>query len=55
VFSPAEWLKVAEPLLTYGGIVVVHLHGGDPDPGERDPVGTVEQGRWSVRGYRCST
>lgn len=55
VFSPEVWLKVAEPLLGEAGIVVAHLHRGDPDPGGRAALGTVEQGRWSVRGYRCST
>jgi 16S rRNA (guanine527-N7)-methyltransferase len=55
VFAPEVWLKMAEPLLNESGIVVVHLHLGDPHPGGRPAVGAVEQGRWSVRGYRCST
>lgn len=55
VFAPDVWLKMAGPLLTESGLAVVHLHRGDPDPGGRASVGAVEQGRWSVRGYRCST
>lgn len=55
VFSPEVWVKMADSLLAEAGIMVVHLHSGDPEPGGRSAVGAVEQGRWSVRGYRRFT
>jgi len=55
VFPPAEWLERSRALLVDGGITVVHLHSGDPDPAGYRAVGSVDGGRWSVRGYRCST
>lgn len=55
VFSPAEWLQRSRVLLAEGGITVVHLHRGDPDPGGVAVVGAVDGEKWSIRGYRCST
>lgn len=55
VFAPDVWVERAAQVLEPGGVVVVHLHRGDPEPLGREPVGVVEGERWSVRGYRCST
>lgn len=55
VFSPAEWIRRSQVLLVEEGITVVHLHAGDPDPPGHVAVAAIEGGKWSVRGYRCST
>jgi 16S rRNA (guanine527-N7)-methyltransferase len=53
VFAPERWLDVARGVVAPGGIVVAHLHRGDPDPDGWAPAGVVEGGKWSVRGYRA--
>jgi 16S rRNA (guanine527-N7)-methyltransferase len=55
VFSPMEWVRRSPVLLAQGGITVVHLHAGDPDPSGHVALAAVDGGKWSVRGYRCST
>ncbi len=55
VFSPGEWLTSARKLMGSAGVIVAHLHRGDPDPEGWCAVDVVDGERWSVRAYRCST
>jgi 16S rRNA (guanine527-N7)-methyltransferase len=55
VFSPEIWMQRAQVLLSEQGVVVVHLHRGDPDPLGLESAGAIDGERWSVRGYRRFT
>lgn len=50
VFEPREWLARARTHLRPGGLVIVHLHAGDPDIGEA--LARVDGEHWSIRAYR---